>query len=148
MSEIAPPRNLTPGLCKAIEAEMLRACAEVAARHGLVSKGLGVQAMDLRWNFEFGVRVSIAEPLAGPSSDGIIGLGHQTGHRCQPRSAVASFVRVAADPASHIGDWESFCETLPWVDYGHACCCEIAHVAGDDGQVVRQRRRGNQRITL
>jgi hypothetical protein len=62
MSEVAPPRNLTPGLCKAIEAEMLRACAEVAARHGLMVEGLGVQAMDLRWNFEFGVRVSIPLP--------------------------------------------------------------------------------------
>jgi hypothetical protein len=62
MSEIAPPRNLTPGLCKAIEAEMLRACAKVAVRHGLVAEGLGIQAMDLRWNFEFGVRVSIPLP--------------------------------------------------------------------------------------
>ena len=62
MSEIAPPRNLTLGLCKAIEAEMLRACAEVAVRHGLVAEGLGIQAMDLRWNFEFGVRVSIPLP--------------------------------------------------------------------------------------
>jgi len=62
MPEVAPPRNLTPGLCKAIEAEMLRACAEVAARHGLMVEGLGVQAVDLRWNFEFGVRVSIPLP--------------------------------------------------------------------------------------
>ncbi|WP_412507456.1 hypothetical protein [Roseovarius sp. SYSU LYC5161] len=62
MSDITPPRNLTPGLCKTIEAEMLEACAEVAARHGLVSEGLGTQAMDLRWNFEFGVRVSIPLP--------------------------------------------------------------------------------------
>jgi len=62
MPEVAPPRNLTPGLCKAIEAEMLRACAEVAARHGLMVEGLGVQAMDLRWNFEFGVRASIPLP--------------------------------------------------------------------------------------
>lgn len=62
MPEVAPPRNLSPGLCKAIEAEMLRACAEVAARHGLMVEGLGVHAMDLRWNFEFGVRVSIPLP--------------------------------------------------------------------------------------
>ncbi len=48
MSDIAPPRNLTPGLCNAIEAEMLKACAEVAAKHGLVAKGLETQAMDLR----------------------------------------------------------------------------------------------------
>jgi hypothetical protein len=62
MSEIAPPRNLTPGLCKTIEAEMLKVFAEVAAKHGLVAEGLGMQAMDLRWNFEFGVRVSIPLP--------------------------------------------------------------------------------------
>ena len=62
MSEIVPPRNLTPGLCKAIEAEMLRACAEVAERHGLVAEGLGIQAIDLHWNFAFGVRVSIPLP--------------------------------------------------------------------------------------
>lgn len=62
MSEIVPRRNLTPGLCKTIEAEMLRACAEVAVRQGLVAEGLGIQAMDLRWNFEFGVRVSIPLP--------------------------------------------------------------------------------------
>ncbi len=41
---------------------MVRACSEVAARRGLVAEGLGVQAMDLRWNFEFGARVSIALP--------------------------------------------------------------------------------------
>ena len=62
MSEMAPPRNLTPGLCKTIEAEMLKACADVAAKHGLMAEGLGVQAMELRWNFEFGVRVSIPLP--------------------------------------------------------------------------------------
>lgn len=62
MTKVAPPRNLTPGLCKMVEAEMLRACAKVAAKHGLVAEGLGLQAMDLRWNFELGVRVSIPLP--------------------------------------------------------------------------------------
>ena len=64
MSEIAPPRNLTPGLCKAIETEMLRACAEVAAKHGLVAEGLGLQALDLRWNFDFGAlcRATLRRP--------------------------------------------------------------------------------------
>ena len=47
LSEIAPPRNLTLGLCKAFEAEMLRACAEVTAKHGLVADGLAMQAIDL-----------------------------------------------------------------------------------------------------
>jgi len=62
MAKIVPPRNLTPGLCKSIEAQMLEACAEVAAKHGLIAEGLGIQAMKLRWNFEFGVRVSIPLP--------------------------------------------------------------------------------------
>jgi len=62
MCEIAPPRNLTPGRCKTIEAEMLKACAEVAAKHGPVAEGLGMQAMDPSWSFEFGVRVSIPLP--------------------------------------------------------------------------------------
>jgi hypothetical protein len=39
MSEIAPPRNPTLGLHKTIKAEMLKACADVAAKHGLVSEG-------------------------------------------------------------------------------------------------------------
>jgi hypothetical protein len=62
MSAIVPPRDLTPGPCKAVEAEMLRPCREVAAKHGLVAEGLGMQAMDLRWNFDFGVHVSIPLP--------------------------------------------------------------------------------------
>ena len=40
MYEISPPRILTPGLCKKVEADMLKACAEVAAKHGLVAEGL------------------------------------------------------------------------------------------------------------
>lgn len=62
MPDTTPPRNLTPGLRQRIEAEMLEACAAVAARHGLTAEGLGIKSMNLRWNFEFGVRVSI--PLA------------------------------------------------------------------------------------
>jgi hypothetical protein len=62
MTEAVTPRNLTPGLCKRLEAEMLEACAAVAARHGLKVEGLGIQVMDLGWHFEFGVRASI--PLA------------------------------------------------------------------------------------
>ena len=41
---------------------MLQACAEVAAKHGLVIEGRGLQAIDLRWKFEFGVRVFIPLP--------------------------------------------------------------------------------------
>jgi|AACY02.2.fsa_nt_gi hypothetical protein len=34
---------------------MLEACAEVATKDGPVAEGLGLQAMDLRSNFEFGM---------------------------------------------------------------------------------------------
>ena len=62
MTEAITPRNLTPGLCQRLEAEMLEACAAVAARHGLKAEALGITAMNLRWNFDFGVRVSISRP--------------------------------------------------------------------------------------
>ena len=64
MTKAIAPRNLTPGLCQKLEAEMLDACASVAARHGLKAEALGITAMNLRWNFDFGVRVSI------PRADG------------------------------------------------------------------------------
>ena len=35
MTGAITPRNLTPGLCQRLEAEMLETCAAVAARHGL-----------------------------------------------------------------------------------------------------------------
>lgn len=59
MSEVAPLSNLTSGLCKKIEAKLLGTCAEVALIHGLETEGLGMQAKDLRRNFEYGMRVSI-----------------------------------------------------------------------------------------
>ncbi|MGP3699835.1 hypothetical protein [Rhodobacter sp. NSM] len=62
MPEASPPRNLTPGLCRRIEADMLEACRQVARTHGLLAESLGVRAMDLRWTFEFGIRVSIPLP--------------------------------------------------------------------------------------
>lgn len=47
-SEIVPPRNLSHGLCKAIEAKMQRGCAVVAAKHGLVAESLALRAADHR----------------------------------------------------------------------------------------------------
>jgi len=41
---------------------MLQACTEVADKHGLVAEGTELQAIDLRWSFQFGVRVSIPLP--------------------------------------------------------------------------------------
>lgn len=64
VSKTSPPRNLTPGLCRHLQSEMLKACREVAARHGLVVDDKGTSGMDLRWGFEMVLRVSI------PLSDG------------------------------------------------------------------------------
>ncbi len=66
MDVIPPPRHLTPGLCKAVEAEMIAACAQIARRHGLAAESLGVDSVDLRLGFAFGVRVSI------PRADGSV----------------------------------------------------------------------------
>jgi len=41
---------------------MLRACAEVAAKHGLVAEGIGLQAMDLA--LELRVRCARVDPAA------------------------------------------------------------------------------------
>lgn len=59
-----PPRNLTPVLCQRLSQEMLKACQDVAARHGLVVEAKEVAGVDLRWGFDIAFRVSI------PLSDG------------------------------------------------------------------------------
>lgn len=41
---------------------MLKACSEVAAKHGLAVEGLGIRAMNLRLNFDFSVRVAVPLP--------------------------------------------------------------------------------------
>ena len=58
MTEAITPRSLTPPLLSPrLEAEMLEACAAVAAWHGLKAEALGITRMNLRWNFVFGVQV-------------------------------------------------------------------------------------------
>lgn len=64
MPKKRPPRNLTPGLCQRLQREMLEACREVAAGHGLAIDDKGLSSVDLRWGFEIAFRVSI------PLSDG------------------------------------------------------------------------------
>lgn len=59
-----PPRTLTPVLCQQMQREMLKACQDVAARHGLVVEPQDITGMDLRWGFDAAFRVSI------PLSDG------------------------------------------------------------------------------
>jgi hypothetical protein len=59
MRNTNPPRNLTPVLCQRLQREMLKACQEVAARHGLVVEAQGITGVDLRWGFDAGFRVSI-----------------------------------------------------------------------------------------
>ena len=57
-----PPRNLTPALCQRLQREMLDACRDVAARHGLAVEAKEITGVDLRWGFELGFRVSIPLP--------------------------------------------------------------------------------------
>ena len=62
MPSTKPPRNLTPVLCQRLQAEMLRACEVVAARHGLVVEPRDITSVDLRWGFDVTFRVSIPLP--------------------------------------------------------------------------------------
>jgi len=62
MPSAKPPRNLTPVLCQRLQAEMLRACEVVAARHGLVVEPRDITNVDLRWGFDVTFRVSIPLP--------------------------------------------------------------------------------------
>ena len=48
MSNAKPPRNLTPVLCQRLSKEMLKACQDVAAEHGLVAEAKEMAAIDLR----------------------------------------------------------------------------------------------------
>lgn len=62
MPSTKPPRNLTPVLCQRLQQEMLKACQEVATRHGLVVEAKEITGMNLRWGFDAAFRVSI--PMA------------------------------------------------------------------------------------
>ena len=62
MPNAKPPRNLTPILCQRLSQEMLKACKDVAARHGLVVEAKEIAAVDLRWGFDLAFRVSILLP--------------------------------------------------------------------------------------
>ena len=62
MPSTKPPRNLTPVLCQGLQQEMLKACQDVAARHGLVVEAKEITSMNLRWGFDAAFRVSI--PMA------------------------------------------------------------------------------------
>lgn len=62
MPSAKPPRNLTPVLCQRLQAEMLKACEAVAARHGLVVEPRDITGVDLRWGFDATFRISIPLP--------------------------------------------------------------------------------------
>lgn len=62
MPSTKSPRNLTPVLCQRLQQEMLKACLEVATRHGLVVEAKEITGMNLRWGFDAAFRVSI--PMA------------------------------------------------------------------------------------
>lgn len=62
MPNTKPPRNLTPALCQRLQLDMLKACQDVAARHGLVVEAEDITGVDLRWGFDATFRVSIPLP--------------------------------------------------------------------------------------
>ena len=62
MANTKPLRNLTPVLCQRLQREMLKACQDVAARHGLVVEAQDISGVDLRWGFAAAFRVSIPLP--------------------------------------------------------------------------------------
>ena len=62
MSNAKPPGNLSPALCQRLSDEMLKACQDVAARHGVMVGAKGIAAVDLRWGFDPAFRVSIPLP--------------------------------------------------------------------------------------
>lgn len=62
MPTTKPPRNLTPVLCQRLQIDMLGACQEIAARHGLVVEAQDITGVDLRWGFDAAFRVSIPLP--------------------------------------------------------------------------------------
>ena len=55
-----PLRNLTPALCQRLQSEMLTACQDVAARHGLAVEAQEVTDVDLRWGFGAAFHVCIS----------------------------------------------------------------------------------------
>ena len=62
MLNAIPPLNLTPVLCQRVHLDMLKACKDVAARHGLVVEAQDITGVDLRWGFDAAFRVSIPLP--------------------------------------------------------------------------------------
>ena len=62
MPNTKPPRNLTPVLCQRLQHDLLKACQEVAARHGLGVEAQDITGVDLRWGFDAAFRVSIPLP--------------------------------------------------------------------------------------
>jgi hypothetical protein len=62
MPSAEPPRNPTPVFCQRLQAEMLKACEAVSARHGLVVEARDISGVDLRWGFDATFRVSIPLP--------------------------------------------------------------------------------------
>jgi len=62
MPNAKTPRNLTPALCQRLQLDMLKACQDVAARHGLLVEAQDITGVDLRWGFDATFRVSIPLP--------------------------------------------------------------------------------------
>ena len=60
MANSIPQRNLTPALCQRLQSEMLTACQDASARHGLVVEAQEVTDLDLRWGFDAAFHVCIS----------------------------------------------------------------------------------------
>lgn len=58
-SKVAPPRNLTPGLCERLRRDLMTACQQVAETHGLTAEGGELSDIDLRHGFDIAFRVGI-----------------------------------------------------------------------------------------
>ena len=59
-TKVPPPRNLTPALCDRLQRDLLKACQDVAATHGLSVAGGDLSDIDLRHGFHIGFHVGIA----------------------------------------------------------------------------------------
>ena len=60
MANSIPQRNLTPALCQRLQSEMLTACQDASARHGLVVEAQEVTDVDLRWGFDAAFHMCIS----------------------------------------------------------------------------------------
>ena len=69
MPSAKPPRNLTPVLCQRLQAEMLKACEAVAARHGLVVEPRDITGASLGGPKKVTFNTELIAPFPGAGND-------------------------------------------------------------------------------